>query len=660
MDKCVLTKHSKKNAYETIMNRGLIKVYSQEKETESITSEPFQLCFCDNHDVHGECNRTKKIRILRGQLLQVPLFAIGQGKSVLPTKVTTLSSGIRFNISHTSKILPRNCLDLILTLYSQYDYGEIELYPDGPCHHTGIAKAVIDVIFLPCPDGFSQLGEECVCEERLQRYGAQCIIREENLIYRKSTSPFWMKTLERTNGTYLGLILHHFCPVDYCAEGTIPITLDNLDIQCAPNRTGVLCGKCINNYSLLLGSSQCGSCSNRYLALLLPFAVAGVALIFFLSIFRLTVATGMINSAILYANIIQVNRKVFFSSDGVNVLTLFIAWLNLDIGIETCFYDGLDAYIQTWLQFAFPAYIWILISMIIITSRYSITISKLIGSNPIAVLATLILMSYTKTLRVIIDVFSFVYLDYPNGKKVSVWLKDGNVEYFELKHCLLVVATSLVTVIFFLPYTLLLLLGPFLYRIQHRKCIHWLNKIKPLLDSYYAPYKKNARYWTGFLLVVRCGLYTVFSYFSIEDVSNNLVTMIVIFSGILFLIWITGKIYDKFYLNIMEGMIYLNLIVLSVITLANVKHKKVMVYILVGIMFITMTGVVFYQFYFLYIKRRTKWIKKKISRLYQTKIIAHRNSVRETSLVNNTSQVKSPMSITRTFIELREPLLENN
>ena len=72
------------------------------------------------------------------------------------------------------------------------------------------------------------------------------------------------------------------------------------------------------------------------------------------------------------------------------------------------------------------------------------------------------------------------------------------------------VVTTLVLVFFFLPYTLLLLLGHKLYRFSGRKYCHWLNRLKPLLDSYYAPYKIHTRYWTGFLLLVRCALYIVF------------------------------------------------------------------------------------------------------------------------------------------------------
>jgi hypothetical protein len=89
------------------------------------------------------------------------------------------------------------------------------------------------------------------------------------------------------------------------------------------------------------------------LALTLPFAAAGIALVVFLTILRLTVASGMINGVILYANI----------AERVTFPLAIIAWLNLDLGFETCFYNGMDAYVQTWLQYAFPLYVWVLISL---------------------------------------------------------------------------------------------------------------------------------------------------------------------------------------------------------------------------------------------------------------------------------------------------------
>ena len=143
-----------------------------------------------------------------------------------------------------------------------------------------------------------------------------------------------MSALYHHNGTYKGLILYQPCPAGYCKENTkVLISLGNLDIQCDHNRSGMLCGECIGNYSLVFGSSKCKDCSNIQLTLLLFFAASGLALVAFLSILRVTVATGMINSVIFYANIVQVNNYLIIPSNAKNVLTVF-AWLNLDFGLR--------------------------------------------------------------------------------------------------------------------------------------------------------------------------------------------------------------------------------------------------------------------------------------------------------------------------------------
>ena len=484
-----------------------------------------------------------------------------------------------------------------------------------------------------------------MCEERLQKYHANCTINAESSIMRSAESHFWVGTVYKNN-SFHGLILYRSCPVDYCRTGNVAISLQDLNSQCDHKHAGVLCGSCQTNHSFLLGSSHCGECPNSfYLALLLPFAAAGIALVVFLSLLRLTVATGMINSIILYANIVQINRSAYFPSKETNVLTVFVAWMNLDLGFETCFYDGMTARAQTWLQFVFPAYVWVLICLIILASRYSITVSKLIGRNPVAVLATLLLMSYAKIVKVGIDVYSFARLNYPGNETVIVWLKDGNDPYLDPLQLLLTVVTSLILVILFLPYTLLLLLGYKLYHFTDRKFMKWLNRLKPLLDSYYAPYHSHTRYWTGFLLLVRFALYIVFSF----DTSIYSHTAVIIaFAAIVSLSWISGRIYSKRYTNVLEVATYFNLIVLSALTLAG-HNSASLVYFLVGAVFATAGGIVMLHFAHL---QMVAACLNKLQRLHST----------ATLITDRTPVSRMPTTtrpVTRTEVCLREPLLDN-
>jgi len=97
-----------------------------------------------------------------------------------------------------------------------------------------------------------------------------------------------------------------------------------------------------------------------------------------------------LNGLIFYANIVKANEYILLPHEQTNPLTVFKAWLNLDLGIETCFIDGLSAYSKTWLQFAFLLYIW----SIIILAKYSDEVAKVMGNNSVPVLATLFLFSY--------------------------------------------------------------------------------------------------------------------------------------------------------------------------------------------------------------------------------------------------------------------------
>ena len=620
-------------------------IFNIQRANHEITSEPYQLCFCVK-ERQSNCTEQKYIEVYRRQTFHVSLTALDQTATSVTTKITAVSATSRLNSEQSSQTLEPECSTLPYNLYSTQDTNQLILYPDGPCRDTGLARVVVNVRFRQCPDGFMKSGDSCVCEERLNEYNASCTVNDNVTISRQAGSEFWVQGLYK-NGTYQGLIHYKTCPRDYCKAEEVTISLENPDTQCDLNRSGLLCGKCDTDHSLMLGSSRCHVCPNTYLALLLPFAAAGLALVVFLSILRLTVATGMINSVILYANFVQINRSIFLPTDSTrNILTVFIAWMNLDLGFETCFYDGMTAYAQTWLQFAFPLYVWMLMCLIIVTCRYSVTLSKLIGHNPIAVLATLLLMSYNKVLKIMIDVYSFAPLDYPQHNTKLVWLKDANVPFFESGHLLLTVVTSLVLVFIFLPYTLLLLLGYKIYGFSDRKGLRWLNRLKPLLDSYYAPYNTHTRYWTGFLLLIRCVLYCVFL---LGDTHKSLVSIIITFTALVGVVWISSKVYISRIANTVEVSVYLNLIAMSYNSIVSAKLFNT----LVALVFVTMLGIIIYHFHLLYIAQSAMWTKMK-------DWMKHIISKPHTNPPPDTEVTSTPYNVPSTsVIELREPLLDN-
>ena len=287
-----------------------------------------------------------------------------------------------------------------------------------------------------CPNGFSLKDRSCACNKTLTNFEkVECDV-QTGLI--KNSGDYWIQPILGERDTYQGVIWRSSCPNGYCKprNKSHPVMLDfstknGSNSQCANNRNGTLCGACSTGYSLTLSSFECRRCEDRFLSLMVLFVVAGVALIALLLALHMTVAAGTFNGLILYANIVNVHRDIFFSPGQpgfrLNPLSVFISWLNLDFGIPTCFYDGLDAYQYSWLQYAFPLYLWFLIGAIILSSKHSRRVGNLLGSNPVAVLATLILMSYTKLLQAAVGVLRLAKLGSSNGPGMKVWLFDGNV-----------------------------------------------------------------------------------------------------------------------------------------------------------------------------------------------------------------------------------------
>ena len=134
----------------------------------------------------------------------------------------------------------------------------------------------------------------------------------------------------------------------------------------------------------------------------------------------------------------------------------------------------MDAYSKTWLQFVFPVYIWVLVGLMILVSHFSQIFASLLGSNPVSVLATLILLSYAKILRTLIAAVYFTHLEYPTYSR-RVWLYDANIGYIFGKHIPLFLVAVLVFLILFLPYTLLLIFGQWLQAISHLRLFSWVN-----------------------------------------------------------------------------------------------------------------------------------------------------------------------------------------
>ena len=447
----------------------------------------------------------------------------------------------------------------------------------------------INISFRPCPPGFSLSKDppfRCDCNQLMKQLpGVKCHIQDQTI---SRSGLVWIST--DGNET----VATSNCPYNYCNREGINVTLEDPDSQCNFNHSGTLCGGCQPGLSLALGTNQCLHCPNTHLALLLPFALTGAVLVCFIKVIDLTISQGTLNGLVFYANVVKANEYLLYNEKQTNPLAVFIAWLNLDLGIETCFFNGLTAYGKTWLQFVFPLYIWSIAGLIIILAKYSDRVAKVMGNNSVPVLATLFLLSYAKLFRTIITVLSFTMLSTTHGSK-AVWSADGNLDYLGPEHAPLFIVAVATLLFLWLPYTLVLFLGQWLHRCNCRLITRMMMKIKPFLDAHYGPLKGNHRYWFGALLLVRAVILLISALIPANRAN------ITVFSIVVCALVSTGfaiGIYKSFAVATFNAVWFINLGLLSashMFTTLDGGNISLASICLFGLAFAQFIGLVFYK-----------------------------------------------------------------
>ena len=572
LDRCIPSLFSE-NSQKTVHGRSYITHISNISiETNQIASEPLAVHFCNGDEIKQQ--HSDLVYAKREQSFNVTLIAYDQNFNSLPAVIySSLESGK--GKTQAIQSIEDACTTVSFKISSPYPMDNLTIYPEGPCRGGGISEKSIVVAFLPCPIGFqlSRTNVSCECHSKLQELEDEGVVTcdiEMERIQRRGE--FWVSFSNTTNES--GIVVHPHCPYNYCHPPTPPVQVDlesaeGADAQCAFHRTGTLCGACKEGYSLVLGSSRCKQCSNRSLALIIPLALAGVVLIALILLLNLTVDVGSINGLILYANIVAINRSILFPIQKATSYSFTVlGWINLDLGIETCFYDGMDKYSKTWLEVALIIYLYLLAGLLLAAKvkAKSYILSKLfLSTNPAGVFATVLLITYTKILRVIATIFSHTAVAFPNHTEY-VWLADANVPYIRGKHIGLFIL-ALVLSTYILMFTILNICSHHVLAAQ-RKTIFSRMNLKPLLLAYHSPYMKGHQYWTGTLLIFRIVAVILESITTpTQSQDFNLMLLTILIYVLITLKDMTSGMYKSWRQEILETSQLLNLCLLTTVSL---------------------------------------------------------------------------------------------
>ena len=573
LDRCIIRNFSSIHSLYFFKN---ISSLTDDSSTTTINSDAIQICLCTPQGPDCSLDSVRR-QIFRGQNILLNITAVDENMHSVGTTIYAQLSiegreNNRLSKGQSLQEIGNRCTVLQYNVFSSQPNESLHLNALGPCNQEGISRYTVDLVFNACPAGFQQSATKssCQCHSSLNQYTQTCDINTKSI---ERLGEFWVDYANATND----IVIHPHCPYDYCYPPTTPVYInlespEGADSQCAFNRSGTLCGACKNGYSLVLGSSKCKKCSNKTVALIIPIAVAGLLLVALILLLNLTVDVGTINGLILYANIIYTNQAIFYPLENSTKYSLTIlAWLNLDLGIETCFYDGLDFYWRIWLELTLIVYLLSLAGIVLIL-KYKVnsyyTAKLLLNTNPAGVLATTLLLIYTKLLRTITVIVSYTAITYP-GETKYVWLADSNLLYLYDKHLVLfLLAFLLSTYIIF--FTILITTSQWTIASSH-KCLLLLlskSKLKMLLKSYNSPYYVNRQYWTGILLLLRIASVLIWS---ATTPTNNRDLNLMLLSILIFLLVVlkqaSMQIYTNWKLDLLETLQLLNIGLLTTVSL---------------------------------------------------------------------------------------------
>ena len=618
-----------------------------------VSSDAIRICFCFS----GKHNCSIKQQMFSkypGEKFEISIVGVGQRDGTVPTVVLAYSrTNVKFQ--NSSQQTGHTCTDTFYGVKSNSSNATNEnlfLVPNAiRSNYPRPLRVIVDLLNCNTLTGFfHHRGKQiCTCVPKLQERNITCDINTR-MITRKP--PYWL-------GNYSNdLLLHDNCPYDYCK--TIPVQIvmsePNISEQCAFDRYGTLCGSCREGFSHVFGSSRCLKCTNTHLLLIIPFALAGIVLVAFLLALNLTVSVGTINGLIFYANILKINEAIFFPPGDNSFFRVFISWLNLDLGIETCFYDGMTSLVKVSLQFVFPFYLWSIVGLTIVVFRHStrlVKIVRLCGNHSVSVLATVFLLSCTKLQRSITSSLSLTTLQYPDGTRV-LWLYDGNIQYAQKGHLALLLFSLFILLAVGFPYALLIFTVQFLRRYSNKWYLRWINKFMPIFDAYLGPYKPKQGYWTGLLIFIRVILVAVFAInvFGNPAIDIFIVTVV----AILLLLFNLGQggVYKRVCLTVLEISFILNLGLLAAATALarqiNGKQQPSVVYTSTAIAVVTFVAILVYHVKLQATKWYTQW--KRTNKQNKRRVLSsvdHENSFDNNSQKNFETTWKS---VTTTVIDV--------
>ena len=465
------------------------------------------------------------------------------------------------NVTETTFIA--NCMEAVSPYVSplyRFTNGSIQIAgkPKDTCHlqlktdtDYQVTK-MVNITLLNCPPGFVFVNStaqcECVVNETHSNYAIKgCELNR----YQANYNPLYWIGYESENGQNLlfGSCPYRYCYTDHVSQNELlPRNASKVDLDryvCGRrNRTGLLCGECVDGYSVLISSPTfaCYKCKGHHLGvlyLLLDYIIPVSILFVFIMTFNVRMTYGPFSAFLFYSQIIssQYHRNMDYILNVNSPTTLSVSSIlltiysisNLDFfqheEFAYCLFSNAGTVDVMGFNALLSLYPLLLITVYfmlrrlqyrgMLCKRQSVCFNKLRLSNNSVThgISAFLVLSFAKinvTVFTILKSADISRVDEATSHYRTVVLMQGNTEYFDnlLYNIYAIGSLFLIFTVIVIP-TVILTVFPIVVNIgivfgwTENPCIQviykclLIHRLKPILDSFQGDYKSHLHFFAG-------------------------------------------------------------------------------------------------------------------------------------------------------------------
>ena len=464
----------------------------------------------------------------------------------------------------------------------------------------------LQIVLLQCPPGFLYNDDikqcECLVNPSKQKLAIGGCDFES---FRAYFDQFYWIGYESDKAIASNLLTtscpYRYCYKDHINDNQLPRVANKTTLDkfvCGDrNRTGFLCGKCVEGHSVTLNSPQytCNQCENYYMGtlyLFLSYLVPVSILFYIIMTYNIRMTTGTFGAILFFSQIISSQYR--FGSDyalkgnssetltATDIVITIYSVSNLELFhhdvFSFCLFPNAGTVDVLAFNLLLSFYPVVLVFLYFLLRRYCICnypyLYKFRLSNKSVThgICAFLVLSFARINVLAFGILESAKLSYVNNKttyKTVVYLQ-GDIEYFgDARYNLYAIGAfvALATIVF-IP-TLILVLHPIMIVVccyfqwgesmvvRFVNKVLFINKLKPVLDSFQGDYKNNLAFFAGLhSFLYRIIFFSILVSISTPDVNRLLFLMLTFFLLIL-LIHVLVMPFKRYVDNAAYSLVYI-------------------------------------------------------------------------------------------------------